>query len=64
MTKDSGNELALLLEEDLLTLRSEFEKSQLQQYKLERRIAKLEQYIRSQQQEGAHKDNPWSKRDL
>ena len=65
MTENSKEERLLFLEEDLLKLRSEFQKSQLQQHKLEQRIVSLEQYIKNQQRgEDNPKDNPWSTRGL
>ena len=66
MNEDSGQERIAFLEEDLLTLRSELQKSQLQHHKLEQRIHRLEQHIKNQHQEDADDstNNPWSKKGL
>ena len=62
MKEDSGQERIAFLEEDLLTLRSELQKTQLQHHKLEQRILRLEQHIKNKNQEDTDgsTNNPWS----
>jgi predicted nucleic acid-binding Zn-ribbon protein len=66
MNEDSAQERIAFLEEDLLTLRSELQKTQLQHHKLEQRILRLEQHIKGQNQQDADgsTNNPWSKKGL